>query len=118
MCMAGFCHCAAGRWGSDCSLSKGSTEGGVPALWGGVSRGRGRRPAIYIYDLPPEFTTWYHLALSQGTLTPNQGTLSMRQGTLTSSQRTLAPSQGTVGDTGPKGRILVQGCRKLYLRDS
>ena len=49
VCRLNWCHCAAGYWGVDCS------SGGAPPP--PPSR-QPTRPSIYVYDLPPEFTTW------------------------------------------------------------
>ncbi|KAG2494159.1 hypothetical protein HYH03_007795 [Edaphochlamys debaryana] len=56
-CVAGFCKCRPGHFGADCSLSLG--RDGKPQLLAG--RGytpRSRGPRVYMYELPPEFTTW------------------------------------------------------------
>ncbi|KAG2424819.1 hypothetical protein HXX76_014240 [Chlamydomonas incerta] len=60
MCYAGWCHCQEGYYGADCSLSldeQGRPQqlegmGFVPAPGG---------PRIYIYELPPRFTTHKNL---------------------------------------------------------
>ncbi|KAG2484983.1 hypothetical protein HYH03_016277 [Edaphochlamys debaryana] len=56
-CVAGFCKCAEGKFGADCSLSLGPD--GRPRLL--ADRGytpRARGPRVYVYELPPEMTTW------------------------------------------------------------
>mmetsp|Transcript_36676 Transcript_36676/g.92646 ORF Transcript_36676/g.92646 Transcript_36676/m.92646 type:complete len:581 (-) Transcript_36676:360-2102(-) len=56
-CMAGWCHCQPGYYGADCSLSL--DDAGKPQLLAGTSwQTRARRPWVYVYELPPEFTTW------------------------------------------------------------
>ncbi|GLC66435.1 hypothetical protein PLESTF_000427100 [Pleodorina starrii] len=56
-CVAGFCHCKPGFFGTDCALSMGPD--GKPALLadrGYVPRTRG--PRVYMYELPPSMNTW------------------------------------------------------------
>ncbi|KAK3234808.1 hypothetical protein CYMTET_54952 [Cymbomonas tetramitiformis] len=84
-CKMGFCHCAPGFWGADCSLSTRHSEAQAPsqpdshaslrspgklsptevALW--EDRGPGDearpRPWIYVYDMPP----FFHLESRQKT---------------------------------------------------
>jgi len=48
-CQHNFCKCQPGSWGDDCSLGRGS-EVAVPAA--------AVRPLIYVYDMPPRFTSW------------------------------------------------------------
>ncbi|KAK3253646.1 hypothetical protein CYMTET_37107 [Cymbomonas tetramitiformis] len=57
MCHNGFCQCNHGFWGVDCSISWGP-DPKAPVLWNKTTKGS-RRPYIYIYDLPPQFDTWY-----------------------------------------------------------
>ncbi|GIL44053.1 hypothetical protein Vafri_1620 [Volvox africanus] len=57
VCVAGFCRCAPGFYGSDCSLSLG--PGGKPVLLAGTGyRTREKRPWVYVYELPPHLVTW------------------------------------------------------------
>eukprot|EP00198_Chlamydomonas_reinhardtii_P004447 XP_001693783.1 exostosin-like glycosyltransferase [Chlamydomonas reinhardtii] len=58
-CVAGFCHCRPGYFGNDCALSLGGADGKTPVVLS--DRGytpRAVGPRVYIYDLPPELTTW------------------------------------------------------------
>ncbi|KAL1528336.1 hypothetical protein AB1Y20_009690 [Prymnesium parvum] len=48
-CEGGYCRCARGSYGADCS---GSTAGGAAAPPGGAF------PRVYVYDLPGEFNTF------------------------------------------------------------
>ncbi|KAG2495607.1 hypothetical protein HYH03_006207 [Edaphochlamys debaryana] len=60
-CVAGVCHCSAGKFGSDCSLSLGPD--GKPRLL--ADRGytpRARGPRVYVYELPPAMNTWVNEA--------------------------------------------------------
>ena len=50
-CVSNWCHCEAGSWGADCSL--GGTLGLRP-----TAPATGVRPRIYVYDVPPRFTSW------------------------------------------------------------
>ena len=54
-CVHNFCRCKEGSWGADCSL--GEPGGSMPPL--PLQRGAApARPRIYVYDLPPRFTSW------------------------------------------------------------
>ncbi|KAG2495587.1 hypothetical protein HYH03_006187 [Edaphochlamys debaryana] len=56
-CIAGVCKCNPGTFGADCFLSLGPD--GKPRLL--ADRGytpRARGPRVYVYELPPEITTW------------------------------------------------------------
>uniref|UniRef100_A0A7S3QY39 EGF-like domain-containing protein n=1 Tax=Dunaliella tertiolecta TaxID=3047 RepID=A0A7S3QY39_DUNTE len=56
-CENGFCKCNPGHYGIDCSLSL--DDQGRPQILQGTSyTTRAKRPWIYVYDLPPRFTTW------------------------------------------------------------
>ncbi|KAG2443675.1 hypothetical protein HXX76_002023 [Chlamydomonas incerta] len=61
-CVAGFCHCKPGFFGNDCALSmapagpRGTLTPAVLTDRGYTPRAAG--PRVYIYDLPPELTTW------------------------------------------------------------
>ena len=81
-CEHNFCRCEPRSWGADCSLGPGSGggasgggasgggAGGVASGGGGAggsgARGAGAaatadggvRPLIYVYDMPPRFTSW------------------------------------------------------------
>ena len=79
-CRLNWCHCVAGTWGEDCRLGtpdssssalSGTALSGLspgPALTAPLATRRGPVPAeaaaagrslrIYVYSLPPEFTTW------------------------------------------------------------
>eukprot|EP00854_Cymbomonas_tetramitiformis_P015286 gene15286-18085_t len=49
-----------GFWGTDCSISWGP-DNKTPVLWGRNDTTKAsRRPFIYIYELPPQFDTWYN----------------------------------------------------------
>ena len=48
-CQHNFCKCQAGTWGDDCSLGSKDSRVAVPAAV---------RPLIYVYDMPPRFTSW------------------------------------------------------------
>ena len=50
-CVHNFCKCTPGYWGADCSLG-GSMPAAQPAVPASL------RPRIYVYDLPPRFTSW------------------------------------------------------------
>ena len=50
-CVHNWCHCDRNSWGADCSL------GGAPGLRTTADES-GVRPRIYVYDLPPRFTSW------------------------------------------------------------
>lgn len=52
-CIGGWCHCKAGFYGADCSLSLGPD--GKPQLLGEMDALRNPQgPRVYIYELPPE----------------------------------------------------------------
>ena len=56
-CRAGMCHCKPGHYGADCSVSIGAD--GKPALLAGQGyQTRHKRPSIYVYELPPTYSTW------------------------------------------------------------
>ncbi|GIL43551.1 hypothetical protein Vafri_1253 [Volvox africanus] len=58
-CVAGICHCQPGYWGMDCSLSWGP-DGKVQLLEGNyVPRKDGLK--IYVYELPPNLTSWFNI---------------------------------------------------------
>ncbi|KAK3283854.1 hypothetical protein CYMTET_8466, partial [Cymbomonas tetramitiformis] len=60
VCHNGFCQCQEGFWGTDCSISWGP-DNKTPVLWGRNDTTKAsRRPFIYIYELPPQFDTWYN----------------------------------------------------------
>lgn len=57
-CVSGWCHCRPGHFGADCSLSLGASA--RPQLLAGTGyRTRGKRPWVYIYELPPELMSWW-----------------------------------------------------------
>ena len=77
-CHHGFCLCDSGWWGVDCSIrtpraaatsgarlggggggvgGSGGAGGGGGGGGGGAGGGGSRRPLIYVYEMPPEFTT-------------------------------------------------------------
>ena len=51
-CVHNWCHCKPGSWGVDCSL------GGETPLPRPTVEASGLRPRIYVYDVPPRFTSW------------------------------------------------------------
>lgn len=56
-CVAGWCHCHAGYFGADCSLSTGPD--GHPVLLkdeGYLPNTKG--PYVYVYELPPQYNVW------------------------------------------------------------
>ncbi|KAG2448124.1 hypothetical protein HYH02_006709 [Chlamydomonas schloesseri] len=56
-CVSGWCHCKPGFFGADCSLSL--DEKGEPVLLAGTGYAtRAKRPWVYVYELPPDLTTW------------------------------------------------------------
>jgi len=63
-CRHNFCHCRDGSWGADCSL--GVPGSAAPSLLraasaaagSGAAEADGVRPRIYVYDMPPRFTSW------------------------------------------------------------
>ncbi|KAG2443680.1 hypothetical protein HXX76_002028 [Chlamydomonas incerta] len=61
-CVAGFCLCQPGFFGNDCALSMAPAgPNGTPTPAVLSDRGytpRAAGPRVYIYDLPPELTTW------------------------------------------------------------
>jgi len=64
VCVRGWCRCAAGFGGADCSIALPAlaapreVDGGSSAA-GGAGEGRGRlRPSVFVYDLPSEFNSW------------------------------------------------------------
>ncbi|EOD06205.1 hypothetical protein EMIHUDRAFT_460145, partial [Emiliania huxleyi CCMP1516] len=64
VCVRGWCRCAAGFGGADCSIALPAlaapreVDGGSSAA-GGAGEGRGRlRPSRVVYDLPSEFNSW------------------------------------------------------------
>lgn len=60
-CVSGFCHCAKGFYGADCSLSLSPDEEGKakPELLAGSGyKTRSSGPSIYVYELPPHLTSW------------------------------------------------------------
>ncbi|MEW5310146.1 MAG: hypothetical protein WDW38_001973 [Sanguina aurantia] len=75
-CIAGFCMCHAGWYGTDCTRKRAGSEMeegdfeskpwlketvGIPPAAAAVPAAPTRkRPLIYIYDMPPEFTTRMH----------------------------------------------------------
>ncbi|GFR41319.1 hypothetical protein Agub_g2003 [Astrephomene gubernaculifera] len=59
-CVSGFCHCHPGFWGMDCSLSRGP-DGGVELLAGQGYVPRREGPKIYVYELPPNCTSWFNI---------------------------------------------------------
>ena len=50
-CVHNWCHCKPGYWGVDCSLNA-SSAAAAKAAPGTL------RPRIYVYDMPPRFTSW------------------------------------------------------------
>ncbi len=64
-CVSGWCHCRPGYFGADCSLSLDGS--GRPELLAGTGyRTRGKRPWVYIYELPPELMSWWVAADGAG----------------------------------------------------
>ena len=64
VCVRGWCRCAAGFGGADCSIALPAlaapreVDGGSSAA-GGAGDGRRRlRPSVFVYDLPSEFNSW------------------------------------------------------------
>eukprot|EP00854_Cymbomonas_tetramitiformis_P001555 gene1555-2187_t len=62
-CNRGFCHCDPGAYGIDCSLMHALEAGrSVSRMWweksAGLEQDRTMRPRVYVYELPPRFTTW------------------------------------------------------------
>ncbi|GIL72456.1 hypothetical protein Vretimale_4167 [Volvox reticuliferus] len=56
-CIGGMCHCQPGYWGMDCSISWGP-NGKMQLLEGNyVPRKTGVK--VYIYELPPNMTSWF-----------------------------------------------------------
>lgn len=53
-CKGGFCHCKPGFFGTDCSLSYG-TSSTIKVLDGQGYQESKRGPRVYVYELPPEF---------------------------------------------------------------
>ncbi|KAG1675784.1 hypothetical protein FOA52_012440 [Chlamydomonas sp. UWO 241] len=61
-CHAGVCKCEPGFYGTDCSLSLDSD--GKPVLLAGLGyKPRDRRPHVYVYELPPKYTTWWNVLM-------------------------------------------------------
>lgn len=50
-CVSNWCKCDTGSWGADCSL--GAAAAARPKV-----ADPGLRPRIYVYDVPPRFTSW------------------------------------------------------------
>jgi hypothetical protein len=65
-CVNGWCHCAHGAYGADCSLT-GTLQPSLfweptaPAGHNLTAEGAPLRPRIYVYDLPPRFNTWWRI---------------------------------------------------------
>jgi hypothetical protein len=87
-CKSGFCHCQAGAYGADCSLTGQDRE---ELYWrSGVGAGGDAelRPRIYVYTLPPRFNTWHGVHAPQR----NLGVM-LHERLLTSRYRTADPEQ-------------------------
>lgn len=50
-CVHNWCKCSPGHWGIDCSLNASSARMSAAAA-------PPPRPRIYVYDLPPRYTSW------------------------------------------------------------
>ncbi|KAG2448653.1 hypothetical protein HYH02_006010 [Chlamydomonas schloesseri] len=59
-CVAGICHCLPGFWGMDCALSRGA-DGGVQLLEGQGYVPRKDSIKVYVYELPPNVTSWFNI---------------------------------------------------------
>ncbi|EFJ44781.1 acetylglucosaminyltransferase [Volvox carteri f. nagariensis] len=55
-CVAGICHCQPGYWGMDCAISWGPN--GKMQLLDGLYKPRNGSIKIYVYELPPNMTSW------------------------------------------------------------
>ena len=112
-CVHNFCKCEAGTWGADCSLGGGSAElmgaraakdvadggggrgGGAPSGSAPGGGGGGVRPRIYVYDVPPRFTSWLG-AMRRGDWTRDHWygvDVMLHQQLLRSKYRTLDPEE-------------------------
>ena len=88
-CVQNFCRCQPGYWGIDCSL------GGGSSVTSGSSSAGTLRPRIYVYDVPPRFTSWLG-AMRRGDWTRDHWygvDVIMHQQLLRSPYRTLDPEQ-------------------------
>ena len=54
-CINNQCRCRDGTWGIDCSLPG---DGPLPSVGADVG-GSELRPRIYVYEMPPRFTSWF-----------------------------------------------------------
>ena len=55
-CVQNFCRCAPGSWGIDCSLGAALPKSDAAHV---AASGSGDlRPRVYVYDMPPRFTSW------------------------------------------------------------
>jgi hypothetical protein len=60
-CLAGWCQCQPGHYGADCSLSIDKSSG-KPTILAGLSyQTSNRKPLIYIYEVPPRYTTYRNI---------------------------------------------------------
>ena len=58
-CVHNVCKCQPGTWGIDCSLGGAKSAAATAAAAAAASDGGvAPRPRIYVYDMPPRFTSW------------------------------------------------------------
>jgi hypothetical protein len=141
-CMDHFCHCDAGFFGVDCSLTYTSAGGGrggggvrgtVPRIThhhegvGGEGKRRdgggkdSRRPLIYVYDLPPQFTVhqiWAHREGMGQDIGRDDG-LALTEMALRSRHRTADPTEADFFLVPVSGSMRNSRVKALqYVRDT